>query len=142
MRSSDFHSNPLFLLLVIFSNKLHFRLKFSMLEIFFFFFWKVYIKLVKQFIYVNIENKKSHTHKKIQCMFSSDIFCSMNSKSARVKNSKFCLCISLISMILEKQRKQNKNLKPNMDIEKSSVISFKFHLQDATSVLYVFEDAV
>lgn len=35
MRSSDFHSNPLFLLLVIFSNKLCFGLKFSVLEIFF-----------------------------------------------------------------------------------------------------------
>lgn len=29
-----------------------------------------------------------------------------------------------------------------MDIEKFSVINFKFHLQDATSILYVFEDAV
>lgn len=59
MRSSDFHSNPLFLLLVIFSNKLRFGLKFSVLEIFFFF-WKVYTKSVKQFIYVSTEKKKPH----------------------------------------------------------------------------------
>lgn len=102
MRSSDFHSNPLFLLLVIFSNKLHFGLKFSMLEIFF---GKFIQNQLNSLFLLALKTKKA-TQKNFPCMFWSDIFCSMNSKSATVRNFQ----IFLVSFIdFSKFRKKSNN---------------------------------
>lgn len=137
MRSSDFHSNPLFLLLVIFSNKLHFGLKFSVLEIFF---GKFIQNQLNSLFMLALKTEKSHT-KIFPCMFWSDIFCSMNSKSAIVWN--FQILLVFIHKKFRKKPNNKQTRKPqagHWQIE--SLKSFKFQFQDVRKVLSVFQEVV